>query len=331
MRPRSPTLEGLRAIVRRPSFGLAEIAWRWSFGSAAGLLLTLALFEYLDTLPVSRGDLVLLGTKHPLLISQAIVHIVRGSGFRLVEAVLVLSLALGVAWIGIASLARAATLKVLLAYFHEGDVSLPDAPPFRLRALFGLNFLQLGTALAAAIGCLAAIVLGGAVTSPGDPGATLLIFLTVALLVWLAWSVVSWYLSLAAVFVVVRGQDAFGAMAAAVELCCTRAGAIFAAGSWFGLAHFVAFAVATSVVAFPLGLAGVLPSGMVVGGVLLITLLYFAVVDFLHAGRLAAYVAMLELPAAPLAPASTPAPLHLAGVMDPTELILSDVSIAPGS
>jgi len=331
MKSRSSTLEGFRAVLCRPSFGLAEIAWRWSFGSAAGLLLTLALFEYLNTLPVSRGDLALLGTKHPILISQAIGHILRGSGFRLLEAILVLALTLGAAWIGIASLAQAVTLKALLAYFREGGGSLPDAAPSRLRALFGLNFLRLGAALAAAIGCLAAIVLGGAVTSPGDPSTTLLIFLTVALLVWLAWSVVSWYLSLAAVFVVVRGRDTFGAMAAAVELCCTRAGAIFAAGTWFGLAHFVAFVLATSVVAFPLGLAGVLPHGMVLGGVLLITLLYFAVVDFLHAGRLAAYVAMLELPAAPVAPTATPVLLPIASAVDPTELILGDVPLAPGN
>ena len=49
-------------------------------------------------------------------------------------------------------------------------------------------------------------------------------------------------------------------------------------------------------VALPLGFAGVLPAGVVLGGVLLVTLLYFAVVDFLYVGRLAAYVcASLEV------------------------------------
>ena len=50
----------------------------------------------------------------------------------------------------------------------------------------------------------------------------------------------------------------------------------------------VVFVVASSAVAFPLGFAEVLPGGMVFGGVLLVTLLYFAVVDFLYVGRLAA-------------------------------------------
>ncbi len=52
----------------------------------------------------------------------------------------------------------------------------------------------------------------------------------------------------------------------------------------------ILFVVASSAVAFPLGFAEVLPGGMVFGGVLLVTLLYFAAVDFLYVGRLASYV-----------------------------------------
>jgi hypothetical protein len=54
------------------------------------------------------------------------------------------------------------------------------------------------------------------------------------------------------------------------------------------------FVVASSAAALPLGLAAVLPGGMVFGGLLLVTLLYFAAVDFLYVGRLAAYVFMIE-------------------------------------
>src|SRR5207248_4611522 len=124
------------------------------------------------------------------------------------------------------------------------------------------------------------------------------------MLVWIAWSVVNWFLSLAAVFVVTEGKDTFAAIAAAVDLCRREAGSFFAAGTWFGLAHVVAFFVATSMVAFPFAFIGVLPGAIVVGGVLLVTLLYFAVVDFLYVGRLGAYVAILELPDAPPVPAA---------------------------
>src|SRR5271167_3901047 len=123
MKPRSPTLEGFRAILRRPSFGLAEIAWRWSFGAATGLLLMFSFFEYLDTLPVSKGDLLLLRTTQPALISRALLHIFRGSGFRVVETAVVLLLTLGIAWVVVTSVARAATMKAVQAYFRESEIS----------------------------------------------------------------------------------------------------------------------------------------------------------------------------------------------------------------
>jgi len=340
MKLRSPTLEGFRAIFRRPLFGLAEIAWRWSFGGAASLLLVFTFFEYLDTLPVSKSDLFLLRTRQPALISRAVLHIFRGSSFRVVETAIVLVLALGFAWVVTVSLGRAATLNALLAYFRESDVSTSDhkEKSWRLRSLFGLNLLRFATTLAAAVGCVAAILLGAAVSRPTDPapGSALLIILTVTVLVWLAWSTLNWFLSLAAIFVVADGHDTFDAIAAAVELCQTRPGSVAAAGTWFGLAHVTAFVIASSVVAFPLGFAAVLPTGVVLGGVLLITMLYFAVTDFLYVSRLAAYVAIAEMPEPPVKPEIAQPPLLDGGndvesdtlsrpAVDASELILSDI------
>jgi hypothetical protein len=335
MKRRSPTLEGFRVMLRLPSFGLAEIAWRWSLGAGAGLLLAFSLVEYFDTLPVTRGDLVLLRSSQPSLVSQAIAHIFRNSGFRVVETAIVLAMTAAFAWVVIGTLARAATIKSLIAYFRENfgtsDIAAaqPSNPPARsnLTSLFGLNCFRVAVTVAATVGCFAAFLLAAAATSPEHPapGSAFLIFLTVIMLVWLAWSTVSWLLSLAAVFAVTRGEDTFGSIAAAVELCRIRAGSIFAAGTWFGLAHVTAFVVASSVVAFPLAFAEVLPAGVVLGGVLLVSLLYFAVADFLYMGRLAAYVAMIELPELPeVSPEPAPS-IQLRSGIDPDELILSDV------
>jgi hypothetical protein len=338
MSPRAPTLEGFRAIFRRPSFGLAEIAWRWSFAAAAGLLLVFSFFEYLDTLAVNKDDLLLFRTRQPILISRAVRHIFHGSAFRVVETAVVLALALGIAWVVVASLARAATLKALLAYFREGDTATPALKETRLRSLFGLNFFRLGATLAAAVGFVAALILGGAASRPADPapGSALLITLIVAMLVWLAWSTLNWFLSLAAIFVVADDQDTFGAITAAVDLCQARTGSIFAAGTWFGLAHLTAFVVATAAVAFPLGFSAVLPAGVILASVLLVTLIYFAVADFLYVGRLASYVSIVEMPESPVGAEAAPPPLPHAGTypgpnlqsspaVDPSELILSDV------
>jgi hypothetical protein len=341
---RSPTLEGFRTIFRRPSFGLAEIAWRWSFGAAASLLLVFSFFEYLDTLPVSNGDLLLLRTRQPVLISRAVLHILRGSAFRLVETAFLLALALGAAWVVIASLGRAATVKALLAHFREEDVLSPhhhEENIWRLSSLFGLNFFRLGATLAAAVGCLGAILLGLAASRPSDPapGSALVIILTVTLLVWLAWSTLNWFLSLAAIFVVAHGRDTFGAIVAVIDLCQKRPGSVFAAGTWFGFAHLTTFVVASSLVGFPLGFAPILPAGMVLGGVLIVTLLYFAITDFLYIGRLAAYVAIVELPESPVETESATPPFPRTGTylstdippspaVDASELILSDVPVS---
>src|SRR3979490_2378233 len=107
----SPTLEGFQAMFRLPSLGVAEIAWRWSFGLAVGALLAFSFREYLVTLPVTAGEMLLLRSRQPALILQAIAPIFPGSGSGAVAAAIVLMLALTLAWVVLASLGRAASLK----------------------------------------------------------------------------------------------------------------------------------------------------------------------------------------------------------------------------
>jgi hypothetical protein len=327
MKQRSATLEGFRAMFRHPAVGFGEIAWRWSFGGAAVLLACFGSLEYLDTLPVSSGDLFLLNTRHPFLVSQALAHIFGGSGPRAARAVIVLVLALGLAWLAAASWGRAVTLEAWRTYFHASG---SDGRPSRFTSLVGLNILRLAAALAAVAGCLGAFLLGAVVSPDRNPSpfAAFFVFLTVVMLVAAAWTVVNWFLSLAAVFAG-QGEDTLGAVAAAIRLCGDRIGAVAAASAWFGLAHLVAFVIATSVVAFPLAFAGVMPAGVVLGGVLLVTLLYFFVVDFLYAGRLASYVFLVSGPrqedVSPVRGVpTTPAPAMALENVDRDEVILSD-------
>jgi hypothetical protein len=294
MKRRSPTLEGFRILFRLPALGLAEIAWRWSFGLAAVTLLAVSFREYLSTLPVTTAEMLLLRTRQPALILQAIARILQGSAPRAVSALIVLAAALMLAWIVLASLGRAAILRTLLESLRENDVPRPRT--WRLTSLMGLNFLRAGGLLSTALSFVGAILLAGAASPKTDPspGSALLIFWMLCFFIGLAWSTLNWYLSLAAIFVVGEEQTTFGGLAAAADLCRDRPGSVIAAGTWFGLAHTVAFVVATSVVAFPLAFAEVLPAGIVLGGVILVTLIYFAIADFLYVGRLAAYVFLVE-------------------------------------
>src|SRR5258708_36566140 len=113
----SPTVEGFRAAFRRPALTLAEIPWRWATGATAATLLIFGLFQYLDTLPVTNGELLFLRTRHPYLVGEAIAHILRGSLNRVVMAGLLGVLMLTGLWILAASVGRIATVLCLFEYF----------------------------------------------------------------------------------------------------------------------------------------------------------------------------------------------------------------------
>lgn len=357
----SPTVEGFRVAFRRPSLTLAEIAWRWTVGVAAIALFFFGLFEYLNTLPVTNGELLFLRSRQPYLVSQALAHIFRGSLSRAAMSALVAVLMLTLLWMIAAALGRLATVRALLAYFRRdvaGYVSAGSIPDDGLRdvasdvstngepfpALVRLNFLRAAVALAAVCGFVGAAILSGFV-SPNEhprPGLALLLFLPLAALVYLVWSSLNWFLSLAGVCAVRGSEDAVGAISAAVTLCRERAAAVTAVSTWTGLAHMVAFVGATTVVSMPLGFAPLVPWRLVVAAMIFITVGYFALADWLYMVRLAGYVCIAEMPEAQfLRVPPSPPPVLFSGLqgaapgiplqttIDREEPILSDVQISP--
>jgi hypothetical protein len=88
----------------------------------------------------------------------------------------------------------------------------------------------------------------------------------------------------------------FRSVASAVEFCLRRSHAVTWSSTVFGTCHLVVFMLASSVIVFPLAFVGILPGWLILGAVVLLTLLYFVVVDFFYVGRLAAYVCILESP-----------------------------------
>ena len=344
----SPTLEGFRAAFRQPSLALAEIAWRWSVGATACTLLGFSFFEYLNTLPVNRGELLFLRSRQPILISRAIAHILRGSLTRVSLAALLGASALTVLWILAASLGRATTVRALLDHFSDRFVpdSAPEsAPPptargeacapqpskadgnaidspavgvaekrFLPASLLALNFLRTAITLAAWFALVGASILAGFASTDRNPqpGLVFLFFLPLAALVGGLWLILNWFLSLAALFAVRNDndhhQDTLSAISAAVTLCRNRFGHVVAVSAWFGLAHIAAFLGASTVSSFSLGFVAVLPGRAVLAILTVLALIYFAVVDWLYTARLAGYVCIAEMPDVLLAPAH-PLPL----------------------
>src|SRR5258708_23408459 len=157
------TSEGFRAAFRRPSLTLAEICWRWVVGATAAALIVFGLVEYLDTLPVTNGELLFLRSRQPYLVGEAIAHILRGSLNRAVLAGILAALLLPSLWIIASSVGRIATVRGLLEYFREGVAGRPSPGETAdrgeadiasgasmkeglLRALVRLNFLRVAAA-----------------------------------------------------------------------------------------------------------------------------------------------------------------------------------------
>ncbi len=284
-----PVRDGFTATTRHPAIVLAEIAWRWTFAIAALAILAVAGLRFLGTIHVGRGDLLFARSGQPLFIADAISHIFQEAAPRVVRLGIVVLPALAMLWIAAACAGRLATLKALLANSAGAGI----AP------LLGLNFLRVALAMTALLSYVGAMIVAGlASASSSDPqksaGIFLLIFLLFTILIAMAWSAVNWFLTLATIFAVRDGRNTFGAVADAVQLFRRNAADFVAVSSWFGFLRVVLIIVVAVVSVASLA---ALDKSQVAAAFLLllvISLGYFAVADYLYIVRLAAYVAIAQ-------------------------------------
>src|SRR6266850_6578976 len=116
----SPIRAGFAVINRNPSIAAIEIAWRWSFGLIATILLLLGTRAFLAGLRVSEGDEQALHGQDPMMIAAALMHILQQAGVmeRLFAITAAVAIPSAIVWIAAATLGRAATLKRLLPASH---------------------------------------------------------------------------------------------------------------------------------------------------------------------------------------------------------------------
>jgi len=335
----SPTIEGFRAAFRRPSLTLAEVAWRWSVGSTTLASAFFYFIEYLSTLPVTGADSFLLSSRQPAFIARALAHILHGSLNRAVLAALLLVLALCVLWIIAASIGRLSTLRALFERLRseaESNSLIKTRGSGRarpLRALIDLNFLRVAMVLAVFLAVGGAAILCTFVSSDAHPRPALAfaLFIPLAGVICTAGWALNWWLSFAGIFAVRNEEDALGALSAAVSFFRERTGAVCAVSTWTGFAHLIAFSIATTVASVPFAFIPIVPFRLVIAPVMLVTLAYFAVVDWLYVARLAGYICIAEMPGALLA-APPIEPISPSGIVpriddaiDRDERILSDI------
>jgi len=327
----SPTAAGFRLILRRPAIVLAEIAWRWSFAVAVWFLGGSFLLQYAGSLSVNAVDRLLLGTRQPALILRALHRIFHGSALRFTTSGILLSIALTVAWIVLASLGRAVTSKAIIE--ELGIRPSPNTRRGNISSFLALNFLRAATNLAAVVAGFGALLIASGVwasTHLSASDATRL-WLASLLLVWISWATLNWLLATSAVFVAADGVGAFPAISATVGWYRERPGSVLVVGTWFGLIHGGAFLTACGAGFTVLSMAGALGPGPTLFLEFLIVIVYCAVADLLYIGRLTAYLAIIRgAPAFDVRePQATPpiVPSSERSSIDQSELILSDVPL----
>jgi hypothetical protein len=322
---------GFRAVFRQPALILAEIAWRWSFGAAAWVLVVLTARAVLAGIDISEAEYLLARHSDLFLIADACARILSQALPAFARAAAIIVPALALIWIFAVTLGRAATLKALFSVPLEfvGPGALAGAAPepfksstaagahargkMRFSSLLFLYLLRALFTLATLLAFIGTMILA-AITFPAqgaDPSTAALIWVILAALAAVFWTVINWFLALAPIWIVRDGRDPFRAIADSLALFRRDSGAYVSAAWWFGVIR--GLALLTAFIAALVAASVLETSRAVAAASLLIALLYFAVADFLYVARIAAFVALADESSQPSAvsiqpPAPEPQP-----------------------
>ncbi len=294
-KPPNPITQGLRAVTRDPAIFLVEVLWRWSFALLACLLVVGVGLMLLGPLHVGPVWDNAWRSRDPQRMSQVLVGVVLILGVKvIITAVIAVPLAIALLWGILSALGRFVTVKRLRA----GLTSL------RFRSILALQFLR------GFIGWLSFVLLFGAIfgealiANRGSKPDLLLYYLMVmpsVILIGAFWLTVNWYLSLAAIFGR-EGQSLRGAVRQARQTVRQQRSDFAGTGFVFLLFRIVILLIVVAICGLTSGMAGTASQSYFVL-LMVVSLAYFVVADFLYMARMAAYLA---LAAAHVDPAAGP-------------------------
>ena len=304
-KPPNPITQGLRAVTRDPAIFLVEILWRWSFALLACLLVAGVGLMLLGPLHVGKAWDSAWGSRDPQRMGQLLVAIVLLLGVKLIIAAIAVPLAIALLWSILAALGRFVTVKRL----RSGLTSL------RLRTVFALQLLRGLISWFALVLVFAATISEALIATRGTQPDLVLYYLMVmptVVLIGVSWLILNWYLSLAAIFGR-EGQSFRGAFRQARQTVRQQRSDFAGTGFVFLLFRTVILLIAVTICGLTSGMAGTAPQSYFVL-LVVVSLAYFAVADFLYMARMAAYLALAAAhvdPAGPkLVATSSPLPVE---------------------
>jgi hypothetical protein len=278
----SPIRYGFDAVKKTRGLFLIEIAWRWTFGLLATLLLVLGTTAFIARLNISPADAqVIRGPRPTPAAAAALVHVFEQNGvwrqFFLIAAAVVFPSTL--IWIIAATIGRVAVLRRLFASPQVDTAAVLYLTIARAGLLFACVALWFGWMVLCAF-----LTMSG--EEPNYPLYLLLSFLALPVVA-VVWGMLNWVLSLAPVLV---ARDRLGALASyrsAVRLVRREKATFVSVTSWLGMARLMVM-IAALVIAL-LFLLVFHSADTVTIMLTIVTLLYCAFADYLYVVRLAAY------------------------------------------
>jgi len=294
-KPPNPITQGLRAVTRDPAIFLVEILWRWSFAALACLLVAGVGGMLLGPLHVGHAWDTAWRSRDPQRMGQLILAVLLLLGMKvIVIAAIAVPLSIALLWGLFSALGRFVTVKRL----RVGLTSL------RFRTILALQLLRAFVGWLCLV-LLFAAMLGEALIASRGPQPDLLLYYLMVLpsvvLIGSFWLTVNWYLSLAAFFGR-EGQSFRGALRQARHAVRQQRSDFAGTGFVFLLFRVVVLLIATAICGLTSGMVGSSPQSYFTL-LIIVSLAYFAIADFLYMARMAAYLA---LAAAHIDPAAGP-------------------------
>jgi hypothetical protein len=283
LKPPNPITQGLRQVAHDPVIFLVEILWRWSFALLACLLVVAVGSILLGPLHIGPSWDTALRSRDPQRIGSLLVVVLLRLGTKAIMAAIAIPIAIALLWAILSALGRFATIKRL----RTGLTSL------RFRSTLALQFLRAFVAWFS-FALLFAATFGEALIASRGPKPDLLLYYLMVMpsvvLISALWLTVNWYLSLAALFG--REAQSFrGAFRQARQTVRLQRSDFAGTGFVFMLFRTIALVVATAICGLFSGMAGSSPQAYFVL-LIMVSLAYFAVADFLYMSRMAAYLAL---------------------------------------
>jgi hypothetical protein len=280
-----PLRSSLAFIFRRPGVLVAEIAWRWLFGTSALVLAGLAALRLEHAIVIYPEEQEMLASRSLILIAQAILEIAHRARPVAVRLGIVVIPSILLLWIVAATVGRGYVLTRLSSRESSGP---------RWLALSILNALRVVTVLLLVVAYLGCSLATSLVSNPYEPNYTagVLVFLSLFAIALASWSLVHWIVATACIYAVRQDFGVSKALSATMHLLRENFRELLSISGQNSSVRTVA-AIVFTLLALPPLLVYRMP--LLFWPIeIVITLAYCLVSDTLLLARLAAYVEITE-------------------------------------